>query len=144
VTNGIGWKELQAGVCRVMQDYCGRDKSEPVLLRGLDWLRSITESEASRAVARNPHELWRTLEVMVRMTVGEMIMHASLARRASSRDLDFWRLDCPEVDPPEWKKFVTTRVDGDAVRVGELPLGFWLEEPYASEYAENYRLHSAP
>jgi succinate dehydrogenase/fumarate reductase flavoprotein subunit len=141
---GIGWKELQAGVCRVMQDYCGRDKSEAVLLRGLDWLRSIRESEAERAVARNPHELWRTLEVMVRMTVGEMIMQASRARRPSSKDLDFWRVDYPDVDPPGSEKFVTTRLEGEEVRVGELPIGFWLEEPFAPDYAENYRLHSAP
>jgi len=140
-SSGIGWKELQAGVSRVMQDYCGRDKSGPVLDKGLEWLVSIRESEAARAYARNPHELWRTLEVMVRMTVGEMIIHASLARRASSRDLDFWRVDYPEVDPPEWKKFVTTRLDDGVVRMGELPLGFWLEEPYASSYADNYRLH---
>ncbi len=127
-----------------MQDYCGRDKSETVLASG-SRVAPVHQGERGGAgVARNPHELWRTLEVMVRMTVGEMIMHASLARRASSRDLDFWRVDYPEVDPPEWKKFVTTRLDGEAVRMGELPLGFWLEEPYAADYAENYRLHSAP
>ena len=126
-----------------MQDYCGRDKSEQVLLQGLEWLRSIAESEAARVQARNPHELWRTLEVMVRMTVGEMIMHASLARRASSRDLDFWRIDYPDVDPPGWKKFVTTRLEGDEVRVGELPLDFWLKEPFAPDYAVNYHRHSA-
>jgi succinate dehydrogenase/fumarate reductase flavoprotein subunit len=142
--SGIGWKELQAGVCRVMQEYCGRDKSEALLRRGLEWLRSIRESEASRAVARNPHELWRTLEVMARMTVGEMIMHASLARKASSKDLDFWRLDYPEVDPPEWRKFVTTRLEGEAVQIAYLPIGFWVQEPYLPDFAENYRLHSAP
>jgi succinate dehydrogenase/fumarate reductase flavoprotein subunit len=124
-----------------MQDYCGEYKNQETLEMGLGWLASIRESEAARAYARNPHELWRTLEVMVRMTVGEMIIHASLARRASSRDLDFWRLDYPEIDPPEWKKFITTRLHDGVVRVGELPLGFWLEEPYAPSYTENYRLH---
>jgi succinate dehydrogenase/fumarate reductase flavoprotein subunit len=141
---GIGWKELQAGVCRIMQDYCGRDKSEAVLLKGLEWLRSIEESEAARACARNPHELWRTLEVMVRMTVGEMIMQAAMARRASSKDLDFWRVDFPETDPPGCEKFILTRLEDGVVRIRALPLGFWLEEPYAPDYAENYRLHSAP
>ena len=138
---GIGWKELQAGVSRIMQDYCGRDKSAPVLEKGLEWLASIRESEAARAYARNPHELWRTLEVMVRMTVSEMIIHASLARKASSEDLDFWRTDYPVANSPEWKKFITTRLEGGVVRVGGLSLGFWLEEPYASSYEENYRLH---
>ena len=83
---GIGWKELQAGVCR---SHAGllRARQERAGARPGSRMadRSIRESEAARAYARNPHELWRTLEVMVRMTVGEMIMHASLARRASSR-----------------------------------------------------------
>jgi succinate dehydrogenase/fumarate reductase flavoprotein subunit len=142
--SGIGWKELQAGVCRVMQDYCGRDKSETVLLAGLEWLRSIEESEAARTYARNPHELWRTLEVMVRMTVGEMIMEASLARQESSQDLDFWRIDYPETASADSRRYILTRLEDGAVRTRELPLGFWLKEPYSADYAENYRLHSAP
>ena len=45
--------------------------------------------------ARNPHELMRTLECGVRLTVGEAMMHASLARKASSAGLVFKRLDYP-------------------------------------------------
>lgn len=139
--DGIGWKELQAGVCRIMQDYCGPVKSGPILERGLEWLESIRESEAARAYARNPHELWRTLEVMVRMTVSEMIIHASLARKASSPPLDFWRVDHPEPDPPEWRTFVTTRWAGGRVQAGRLPLDFALRAPYAQSYEENYERH---
>ena len=83
----MGWKELRAGLCRIMQDYCGEYKSEEVLKMGLRWLNSIRESEASTAYARNPHELVRTLECLTHITVGEMVMHASLARKASSRAL---------------------------------------------------------
>ncbi|GAI10231.1 unnamed protein product [marine sediment metagenome] len=79
----MGWKELHAGICRIMQDYCGEYKSEQILKMGLWWLNSIRESEAQRTYARNPHELWRTLECLSRLTVGEMIMHASLARKAN-------------------------------------------------------------
>ena len=70
----IGWKELQAGICRIMQDYCGEFKGEETLKMGLWWMNSIKESEASRTSVRNPHELARYLECMVRMTVGEIIM----------------------------------------------------------------------
>ena len=45
---------------------------------GLRWLNSIRESEASRVYARNPHELMRTLECLTRLTVGEVMMQASL------------------------------------------------------------------
>jgi len=140
-TNGIGWKELQAGVSRIMQDYCGEYKGEEALKMGLRWLGSIRDSEAAHAYARNPHELTRTLEVLSRLTVGEMIMHASLGRKASSGILDFKRLDYPEVDPAEWEKFVTIRLENGEVRIGELPLKYWLLPPYAPTYQENYQQH---
>ena len=139
--DGIGWKELRAGLCRIMQDYCGEFKSEQTLQMGLEWIRSIRESEASTAFARNPHELCRILECFTHMTVGEIIMQASLARKASSALLDFRRLDYPEVDPPEWNKIVTIRLEDNRIQVGELPIKYWLLPPYAPTCEENYRKH---
>jgi succinate dehydrogenase/fumarate reductase flavoprotein subunit len=139
--DGIGWKELQAGLSRIMQDYCGEYKGEETLRMGLRWLNSIRESEGARVYARNPHELARTLECFSRLTVGEIIMQASLARKASSQCLDFKRLDYPEVDPPEWNKFVTTRLEDEELKVGELPLKYWLLPPNAPTYEENYKKH---
>jgi len=141
--SGVGWKELQAGICRIMQDYCGEHKGEETLKMGLKWLNSIRESEASRVFARNPHELARALECFSRLTAGEMIMHASLARKASSMALDFKRIDYPEMDPPEWEKFVTIQVKNGEVKTGELPFNYWLFPPYAATYEENYALHCA-
>ena len=139
--DGMGWKELQAGICRIMQDYCGEYKSEEMLKLGLRWLDSIRESEASRAYARNPHELMRTLECLVRLTVGEMIMHTSLVRKASSLAMGFKRIDYPEMDPPEWKKLVTIKLENGEVKVGELPVNYWLLPPNAPTYEENYKRH---
>lgn len=141
-TGDFGWKELYAGTARIMQDYCGLHRSEEVLKTGLEWLNSIRESEGANTVARNPHELVRTLECLARITVGEMAMHASLARKASSRPLGFNRTDYPEMDPPEWKKFITTRLDNGDIKVGERPLGYCLLPPYAPTYKENYEKYS--
>jgi hypothetical protein len=138
---GIGYKEVHAGTARIMQDYCGEYKSEATLKAGLHWLGSVRESEAARAHARNPHELARTLECQSRITAGEMVMHACLARRASSRFLDFKRLDYPELDPKAWNKFVTIRLEDGTVKVGELPFGFWLGQPNAPTCRENYEQH---
>jgi succinate dehydrogenase/fumarate reductase flavoprotein subunit len=140
-TDGIGWKELRAGLCRIMQDYCGEFRSEETLNMGLRWFNSIRESEASTAYARNPHELARTLECLTHITVGEIMMHASLARKASSEPLEFKRLDYPEMDPPEWHKLVTIRLENGDIKVGELPINYWLLPPNASTYEENYRKH---
>jgi succinate dehydrogenase/fumarate reductase flavoprotein subunit len=138
---GIGYKEVHAGIARIMQDYCGEYKSEATLKAGLNWLGSIRESEASRAHARNPHELARTLECQSRITAGEMVMHACLARQASSRFLDFKRLDYRELDPEAWNKFVTIRLVDRSIKVGELPFNFWLRQPNAPTYRENYEQH---
>jgi succinate dehydrogenase/fumarate reductase flavoprotein subunit len=140
--DGIGWKELRAGLCRIMQDYCGEYKSEKTLNLGLKWIQSIRETEGSTAIARNPHELCRVLECQTHMTIGEIIMQASLARKASSQLLDFKRLDYPVMDPPDWNKIVTIRLENGSVKTGELPLNYWLLSPYASSCEENYKKHS--
>lgn len=138
----VGWKELHAGIARIMQIYCPEYKSERMLQMGLWWLNSIRESEAARTYVRNPHELVRYLECLTRITFSEMIIHASLARKASSRFLGFKRLDYPQVDPPEWNKYVTLRLDGNEVKIGELARDYWLRPPYAPTYRENYDVHS--
>lgn len=138
---GIGWKEFQSGISRIMQDYCGDYKSEETLKMGLTWLDSIRQGEGSRVWARNPHELARTLEGFSRLTCGEIVLHASLGRRASSEALDFRRLDYPETDPPEWNKFVTVSLDGNEVKTGELPLNYWVTAPNAPTLEENYGNH---
>lgn len=137
----IGWKELNAGICRIMQDYCGQCKTEETLQVGLRLLQELRESEAATVYAANPHELARAVECQSIMTVGEAVIHASLARKASSKVLNFVRLDYPAVDPPEWQKLLAIRqVDGQA-SAGELPLDYHLRPPYAPTYEENYRLH---
>lgn len=138
---GSGWKELHAGVAGIMQDYCGENRHESTLKTGLRYLKEIKENEAPNVHARNPHELNRLLDCLDRITCGEMTMHNSLARKASSRFLMFNRLDYPEIDPEEWKKFVTIKLENGEVKVGELPINYWLLPPNAPTYEENYERH---
>jgi succinate dehydrogenase/fumarate reductase flavoprotein subunit len=138
-TEGIGWKELKSGLCRIMQDYCGEVKQEETLRIGLDWLSSAKESEISMAYARNPHELGRTIEALAHVNVSEVVIHACLARKASSPRLGMNRLDYPDVDPPEWNKFLTIRQENEGIETGEIPFKYWLRPPYSATYEENYR-----
>ncbi|MBI5446850.1 MAG: FAD-dependent oxidoreductase [Deltaproteobacteria bacterium] len=135
-TGELEWKELNGAVCRVMQNYCGDLKNEHLLAEGLAWLRDLEENEAPRLAADNPHKLVRSLEVLSVLTCSELILHASRARRASSRLLDFQRQDFPEVDPPSFHKWVTVRQREGTVEEGALPIDFWgdLEGNY-----ENHR-----
>src|SRR3989304_4919276 len=99
--NGIEWKELNAGACKVMQDYCSATKSETLLKLGLKWFEEMEAGEARAAFARNPHELVRVLEVFNIITNGQMIMEACRARKAGDSALGFARSDYPQVAPPE-------------------------------------------
>jgi succinate dehydrogenase/fumarate reductase flavoprotein subunit len=138
----VGWKELQAGLCKVMQIYCGAYKSERMLQTGLWWLASVRQSEAANTYVRNPHELERYLECLTRSTMSEVIIHASLARKASSNILDFHRVDYPTVEPKEWRKYITLKMQDDRVVTGELPLNYYLSAPYETTFKENYEVHA--
>jgi len=131
-TEGIDWQEIRSGAARVMQNYCGGYKSEELLKIGLIWLKDFEENELSRMYAGNPHKLGRTIDTFDIVTCDQIIMQACLARKASSRFLGFYRLDYPEVDPPEWNKWITVRQEGGEVKVGEMPIDF------AGSLNENY------
>jgi succinate dehydrogenase/fumarate reductase flavoprotein subunit len=119
-SNGIEWKELHAGIARAMQNYCSEYKTEALLNMGLDYLKDIEETQVPRLYALDPHKLMRSLEDLSILTVAQIVIHASLARKASSKFLNFYRIDYPEVDPAEWKKFVTVRLEDGKVKTGVL------------------------
>ena len=134
--NGMDWKELNAGVCRIMQDYCGELKNEELLNLGLRWLNELEDGEMKTAYARNPHELGRMLEVFNIATVARMIFEGCRARKATNPYLGFIRTDYPEVDPPEWRNWITIRLDGGDIKTGELPLDYY------GDLSKNYAEHA--
>ena len=134
--SGIFWKELENGVARIMQDYCGDVRNEESLRIGNKWLADVNDSEVKHLRARTPHELMHSLEASNILVVGQMIMHASMARKASSRFLGFTRSDYPSVDPPDWHKFVTIKLEQDQVKVGDLPI------TYGGPLVDNYVKYS--
>jgi len=134
-SGAMEWKELNAALCRVMQNYCGEYKNEELLEIGLIWLEDLQNNEGPRVCADNPHKLMRTLEVFNILTCNEIILYSSMARKASSRYLDFFRLDYPEIDPPEWHQWITVKREDGTVKTGELPINFW------GPLKENYEKH---
>jgi succinate dehydrogenase/fumarate reductase flavoprotein subunit len=144
IDEGIEWKELHAGIARTMQYFCSEYKTESLFKMALDSLKEIEEKWVPRLYALDPHKLLRSLEDLNILTYAQIILHASLARRASSRFLDFYRIDFPALDPPEWNKFITVRQEGSKVKVGEAPLDYWgnLKESYEAhnrDYTGLYR-----
>jgi succinate dehydrogenase/fumarate reductase flavoprotein subunit len=136
-TSGLLWKELENGVAKVMQDYCGDVKNEESLRIGEKWLTEVNECEVKTLRARTPHELMHTLEASNILITSQMILNACMARKAScSFPLGFQRSDYPLDDPPEWHKFVTIKLEQDQVKVGELPIS------YAAPWVDNYAKYS--
>ncbi len=140
--DGIGWKEVNAAIARIMQDYCGRHKNELTLNLGIRLLKELRKIELASAYASNPHELGRLLECSSLIDFGEAMMQASRARKACNSILDFHRLDYPEMDPPDWNKLLPIRQANGGVEVRELPLDYFLKPPFGGTYEENYRAHA--
>jgi succinate dehydrogenase/fumarate reductase flavoprotein subunit len=142
--DGIDWKELHAGVARTMQYFCSEYKTESLLKMGLDSLNEIEENYVPKLFALDPHKLMCGLESISTLECARMIIEASLARKASSRFLDFQRIDYPQMDPPEWNKFLTIRLENNMVKVGERLHGFWGNmkdnyEKYNKDYTGIYK-----
>jgi succinate dehydrogenase/fumarate reductase flavoprotein subunit len=124
-TDGINWKELNIGMCRIMQNYCGDPKNDDLLKIGLIWLKDIENNIMPTLCATDPHKLGRTVDVMDLITCSQIIIQACQARKASSKFLDFNRLDFPQYDPPGWRKWITVKRENGAIKTGELPIDFW-------------------
>lgn len=122
---GVGWKEINMAVNKLMKSYCGQKKQDTMLQMGLEQLEDLRESCREMAYARNPRELTRTLEAFSILDVAELVLHSCLARKSSNPILFFDRIDHPEAKPEEERKFylISKRVDG--VKVDTLPLDYY-------------------
>ncbi|MFX1588011.1 MAG: FAD-dependent oxidoreductase [Promethearchaeota archaeon] len=138
-SDGLGWKEFNMAISRIMQNYCGKVKSDELLKIGLRLLENIEDNEVQRLYAQNPHELIRSLEVLNIITNAKIIIFSCLARKASSKHLYFTRSDYPENEPPEWHKFITVKLENNEVKVGEKSIDYYgsLKENY-EKYNEHY------
>ena len=143
-SSGMDWKELHAGMARVMQYYVSEYKTENLLNIGLKALIKIEDESVPLLYASDPHKLMRGLEDTSLITYAKIIIQAMLARKASSMMLGLQRIDYPAMDPPEWNKLLTIKQENGKVKTGELPLAFWgnMKEQYEAhnkDYAGVYK-----
>ncbi|MGD9142279.1 MAG: FAD-dependent oxidoreductase [Dehalococcoidia bacterium] len=143
-STGLEWKELHAGIARVMQYYVSEFKTESLFKMGLDALKKIEEESVPLLFALDPHKLLRSLEDISLLNYAKIIIQAQMARKASSMRFGLERIDYPEMDPPEWEKFITLKQENNQVKIGELPLNFWgdMKEQYEAhnkDYAGVYK-----
>lgn len=132
VQDGMDWKELNKAISKAMQNYCGGVKCEALLREGLDLLSRYEKDIVPQLSARNPHELMRIHEVEDILTVAQLVLHASLARKSSSEPLCFQRSDYPELDPAADRCHIAISQENGVVRERRVPLDFFgkLREEY--------------
>ena len=99
-----------------MQNYCGDMKSEELLATGLWHLHDIQNNLVPLLKAKNPHELMRSLEVVIILTNAKLVIHSCRARKASAKHLHFKRIDYPALDPPEWQKFMIIKQENGDIQ----------------------------
>jgi succinate dehydrogenase/fumarate reductase flavoprotein subunit len=143
-SSGMDWKELHAGIARVMQYYVSEFKTENLLNMGLGALQKIENESVPLLFALDPHKLMRSLEDTSLLMYAQIIIQAILARKASSVPLNLQRIDYPALDPPEWQKYLTIKQENGKVKTGSMPLTFWgnMKEQYEAhnkDYAGVYQ-----
>jgi succinate dehydrogenase/fumarate reductase flavoprotein subunit len=129
----IGWKELNMGISKTMQNYCGDIKRDELLNIGLKQLKEYEKQVIPNTFAYNPHELVRLLEVFDILTVSQIIIQSCLSRKTSSKPLHFKRGDNNGEDE---KRFITLKQADDKVIINKLPLN------YFGDLKENYEFYN--
>jgi succinate dehydrogenase/fumarate reductase flavoprotein subunit len=135
-STAIGWKELNMGIAKTMQNYCGEIKRDELLNIGLQRLKEYEEKIIPSTFAYNPHELTRLLEVFDILTVSQMILHSCLARKNSSKALNFDRGDNQTEQDNDRKLLVIKQQKGNVI-IEEKPVDFY------GDLKENYRKHNS-
>jgi succinate dehydrogenase/fumarate reductase flavoprotein subunit len=113
--HGIHWTQLELAVQQIVDFYCGDERCESYLARGLERLDQLRAETALKA--ENPHELGRCLEVRSIIENAEMVMRASMERKESRRvPSRFMRVEYPDQDDRNYLCFLSQkRVDGKVV-----------------------------
>ena len=126
-----------------MQNYCGGVKCEALMREGLDLLKQYETEFIPLLSARNPHELMRIHEVCDILTVAQLVLHASLARKASSATLCFKRSDYPEQESRPHHIVISRH--GDSVSTRDVPLDFFgrLKDEYEARNQDYIREQEA-
>jgi succinate dehydrogenase/fumarate reductase flavoprotein subunit len=104
-TNGITWKQFEDETRRTVTDYVGVRRTEAGVKLALGTLLALAKREP-RLKADDLHGLMRVHEAKnIRMNA-EIMATASLARKETRTGSAHWRLDYPQTDEANWRKFV--------------------------------------
>lgn len=110
-TEGVSWKEANLALQMFMSSYMGDIRSAEGIKIGQLRLAELQQEAVFQA--DNSHEMLRVLEVENLVTLAETMMAAALTRECSSSYHMHYRTDFPQLDLPEWRKWVVVERDGN-------------------------------
>lgn len=116
------WPDANLALQRLMSSYMGDIRSEQGLRIGIYRLEELVREW--KISTRNAHETMRALEIENLATIARACLTAALERRASSHYHLHFRVDYPQWDPPEWKKWILVRQMEDQISVEHRPIEY--------------------
>jgi len=132
VERGMPWKSFEDATRQTVTDYVGVRRTDKGLRLALETLHALAKREPALK-ADDLHGLMRVHEAKnIRMNA-EMMATASLARTETRTGSAHWRLDYPEPDEANWRRFVIVErgADGPVVRT------LSTERPLADAFARS-------
>jgi adenylylsulfate reductase subunit A len=130
--SGMPWKSFEDATRQTVTDYVGVRRTDKGLRLALETLHALAKREPALK-ADDLHGLMRVHEAKnIRMNA-EMMATASLARTETRTGSAHWRLDYPEPDEANWRRFVIVErgADGPVVRT------LSTERPLADAFARS-------
>jgi len=109
--NGPDWRETNIALQQTMSDYVGKVRNETLLKQGLQHLRRIRKKTRQTLMAKNPHEVVRSIEVLNMLEIGELTFLMALNRK-ETRGLHN-RPDYPFTDPTLNKAHIISNIKGN-------------------------------
>ena len=128
----LSWKTLEDQVRRTVTDYVGVRRNDKGLRLALETLRALAVDER-RLKADDLHELMRVHESTSIRLNAELMAESALVRKETRTGSSHRRLDYPDADDGNWRRFVVVENGGDRPRVDTLSAS----EPLAAAFARN-------
>jgi succinate dehydrogenase/fumarate reductase flavoprotein subunit len=130
--DGLPWKSFEDEVRATVTDYVGVRRTDKGLRLALATLQALARREP-QLKADDLHGLMRVHESCnVRMNA-EIMAAASLARTETRTGSSHWRIDHPQTDEANWRKFVLVERGGSGPAVSTLST----EQPLAAAFARS-------
>jgi len=131
---GMPWKQFENETRQIVTDHVGVRRTEQGLRLALDALRALAKRERDLK-ADNMHALMRVHESQNIRLNAELMATTSLIRKESRTGSAHWRLDYPESDDQNWRKFILVERGNEGPKVRIVPADLPISDAFERDRA---------